>query len=153
MQKILFSAAEFCTEFVYVLQPDFDKNLYLFDKKLKTYYSDWSSHTAQMTSYDFFRICKRLREGGTIKDFVIFKAHPIRRSSDPRIHPIDSPINQHEYDRSKHPVKPMHIRLKDVYENIGLLLILKDDFSADDSLKKICRGGKVIYDSRNIKNI
>jgi SAM-dependent methyltransferase len=94
------------TEFVYVQQPFFDADASLFQQGLKLYWSDWTGHPNRMTSLDMWTHIRTLRAKGVPLDYAIFYTGRIHSSSDPTIHPLTSPRDQHEYDPEKHPPKP-----------------------------------------------
>jgi len=96
-------------EFVLIRQPYFDSDGMLFQKGLKTYWSDWSGHPNCMSSYDLYRMLERLKKKGLLKTFSIHGRTPIKSSDHPRIHPLSSPINQQVYDSEIHPPKPMGV--------------------------------------------
>ena len=147
VQQILYSAAHVSREFVFAVQPNADRSQYLFEQGLKTYYSDWTCHTALLTSYDFYRLCKNFQLGGVIKDFVIYKNRPVLDSSDPCIHPLASPKNQHDYDPNVHPAKEEGLILDNVYQEIGLFM-LRSNVPVEKYLKTVSPNAVIIYDSR-----
>lgn len=145
---IMESAANLSEEFVYISQPFADMDSQLFKMGLKTYYSDWTGHKNLMTSYDFYKICRNMYYRDTIKDFVIFGTVAINDSSNNYIHPIDSPINQHEYNEKIHPPKDNNITFNGLYKDINVLMILNDDFNFEKTISSINKDYEIIYDSR-----
>jgi len=118
--KCLLSATEISTDFVYVRQPNFDADGYLFQLGYKLFWSDWHGHPNRMTSFEMFRSFEALKARNSIEGYDIFATGRIRDSRDPAIHPLSSPQNQNTYDPEKHPEKPVR-RLpffQDVYSEI-----------------------------------
>jgi SAM-dependent methyltransferase len=99
-------------EFVYIQQPYFDADGYLFQRGLKLFWSDWRGHPNCMTTLMFHNILAPLRAEGKIGDFSIHFRHPIKSSSDEAVHSIHSPRDQFEYDAKVHPPKPADDRFE-----------------------------------------
>lgn len=147
-EKIIESAINASNEFVYINQPFADKDVELFNMGLKTYYSDWTDHINLLTSYDFYKICRNFFYKKMIKDFIIFGNVKIESSNNPLIHPLDSPINQHEYDKEIHPPKDENIKFNNLYKNIGIFLIIDDTIPIETYFNRIYGEKDIIYDSR-----
>lgn len=141
-------AVKFSRDFVYIIQPNMDQDILLFKNGFKTYFSDWSGHTNLVTSYEFFKILNKIKEEKLIGDYIIFNNKKIENSNSPIIHPLNSPEDQHEYNKNIHPPKKMNVKFNGVYEEIGVFIIKKENFDADIYLKKISTDYKIIYDSR-----
>lgn len=105
-QAMLRKACQLSQEFVYVRQPFFDADGQLFQLGLKCYWSDWTGHRFSMTTLDFYRVLRDLREDGDCACFTIALTYPIHSSDHPAIIPLEAGIDQHEYDDSRHPEKP-----------------------------------------------
>lgn len=150
-QHVLMNAIQISKEFIFILQPNYDNDVNLFKKGLKTFYSDWVSHKNLLTSYDFFKILKPWKTDGTIKDFIIFALKPIKTSSDKNILPIHTPREQHFYNKEKHPEKDMNIKLNKVYENIGVFIILDNSIPIDRYYNNVIGEKEIIYDSRKYR--
>lgn len=108
-ERCLHSAVHVARDFVYVAQPYFDADGYLFGKELKLYWSDWHGHPNKMTSLDFYCILRGFLQKDLIRDFAIFAHGPIRSSRNSAIHPLTSPMDQGAYDRTRHPAKPHRV--------------------------------------------
>ena len=128
----LLNAIRAAREFVYISQPWFDTDGYLFRKGLKVYWSDWHGHPNRMTTLDFHCILEPLRKRNLIVGYRMFARDEIKNSRDPAIHPLASPRNQHGYDDTIHPPKPKRsIKFKEpVFSEIQILI----DVQANDSL-------------------
>lgn len=105
-ERCLHSAVHLARDFVYVAQPYFDADGYLFSKSLKLYWSDWHGHPNKMTTLDFQCILRDFVHKGLIRDFAIFGYGPIRNIRNKAIHPLCSPMDQGPYDASLHAAKP-----------------------------------------------
>lgn len=147
-EKIIESAVNISEEFIYIIQPFSDMDSKLFNMGLKTYYSDWTGHKNLMTSYDFYKICRKLYKKNSIKDFIIFATEKIPDSSSSFIHPLDSPVNQHSYDEKIHPPKDDTIKFDGLYKDINVFIILNDNVNFEKSISTINKHYSIIYDSR-----
>lgn len=94
-------------EFVFIQQPYFDADGYLFHRGLKLFWSDWRGHPNCMTTLMFHNLLAPMRAEGKIGDFSIHFHHPITSSKDPAVHSVRSARDQFEYDAAIHPPKPM----------------------------------------------
>ncbi len=103
----LLSATEISTDFVFVRQPNFDADGYLFNLGYKTYWSDWHGHPNRMTALEMHRVFEYLLRRGSLESYEIYAHGRIKNSSDPAVHPLASPENQQIYDAEKHPPKPL----------------------------------------------
>lgn len=148
VQKAIQTAIKLSTDFVFILQPNKDHDVTLFKNGFKTYYSHWSGHTSLTSSYEFYKILEECRQEKHIKDYVIFYNELIKNSQDPIIHPLTSPIDQHDYDENIHDQK-RKTKFKGVYKEIGVLIALKDDVPIDEYIQKATFNKKIVYDSRN----
>lgn len=90
---------------VFISQPFHDADQLLFADGFKTYYSHWNCHKNSTTTTDFFHHLWELRAHSVISDFLIGYKNPILSSGHTSIHPLQSPIDCHQYDIAKHPPK------------------------------------------------
>jgi len=97
-------------EFIFIRQPYFDADGYLFRHALKLYWSDWHGHPNRMTTLQFYTALRTMRESREIGNFSIHFRGPIQSSMHEAVHPITSPIDQHNYDPLKHPPKPKYVQ-------------------------------------------
>jgi len=102
-------ACQVSTRFVLIKQPYFDADGYLLKHGLKTFWSDWHGHPNMMSTMTLFQILRDLKAKGHLDWFSVHARDRILSSADPRIHPLQSPIDQHEYDPARHPPKPAEI--------------------------------------------
>lgn len=110
-------------EFIFIRQPYFDADGFLFQRGLKLYWSDWHGHTNTMSTLDFYSILMPMLKAGTIGNFSIHVSGPIHSSDYPAVHPIRSPRDQHEYDPAKHPEKPKKVQFEErVFTEVGVLI-------------------------------
>jgi hypothetical protein len=112
-------------EFVYIQQPYFDADTYLFTKGFKLFWSDWSGHPNRMTSLELWLLLRDLKEEGLPITFSLHAHKKITESADPRIHPLTSSINQHDYNAEVHPPKDPSVLFEDnVFHEIVCLITL-----------------------------
>ena len=93
------------SEFVYINQPYYDADPYLFMNGFKFYWSYWTGHPNHMTMLELYNILEPLLQGDIIKRYCIYGVDKIDDSSNVAIHNIDSPVDQHGFDESKHTPK------------------------------------------------
>ena len=126
-KKCIHVACSLAKEFVYIRQPFFDQDGYLFNLGLKLYFSNWSGHPNRMTSLEFHNILHPLLRDNIIKRFCIYYKQLIQDSYDLGIHPIISPMNLHEYDVNKYPFKKYIVFDQKVYRDIIVLIFLNEN--------------------------
>ncbi len=147
--KVLFhKLLHLSKKFVYISQVNFDSDVVLFKKGFKTNFSDWSRKTNHLTSNIFFNILFDFYKKGFIEDFIIYYTVPIKSSKDPVIHPLNSPKNQPEFSNESHPSKNEHIKFKNIYRNINVLITKNGYKKIDQILESTKKDNHILYDSR-----
>ncbi len=144
-------ACTISNEFVYIQQPYFDADPYLFERGLKLFWSDWSGHPNRMTSLELWLVLRDLKEEGLPITFSLHAYRLIPDSSDPRIHPLASPVNQFDYTADVHPPKDQFVQFDNnvFYELICLITL--PGFDHVEQLKKL-RYNRTIIDSSGNMN-
>ncbi|MFM2313027.1 MAG: hypothetical protein RLZZ04_2303 [Cyanobacteriota bacterium] len=131
-KRMIVKSCKISNKFVYIQQPCFDSDGYLFRNKLKLFFSHWHGHTLKLSSLDFYNILQELKEKGLCTDFTIQTRSPIFDSNHPSIHPIDSPIDQQKYNFNVHPPKPKTIKFEvPVFEEIIIVISKSIDIHND----------------------
>lgn len=126
VRRFIRKACQVSTEFVLIKQPYFDADGYLMRCGLKTYWSDWTGHPNTMSSLALYHILRDLKRRGEIGHYSIHARYPISSSADPAIHPLGSPVNQHDYDPARHPPKRMDIKFQfPVYRETAAWITMK----------------------------
>jgi SAM-dependent methyltransferase len=119
---IIWKAVSISKEFVFIRQPYFDADPYLFQLQLKFFWSDWEGHPNRMTTIEFHNIIKELFNKGAIKRFSFYGRKKVKSSYDSSIHSIWSPQNQHEWKKKEHPFKQL-IRFEcDVFKQLVVVI-------------------------------
>lgn len=137
-------------EFVYIQQPYFDADTYLFEKGFKLFWSDWSGHPNRMTALEMWLLLRDLKEEGQPITFSLHAHKKITDSADPRIHPLTSNINQLDYNAEVHPPKDPSILFEDnVFHEIVCLITLPGCDHAG-MLKKLRYHRTIIDSSGNL---
>ena len=113
-------AATVASDFLYIRGPWFDADEHLKECGLKLYWSDWHGHPCHLTIADLQGILREL----DIERYLFVAVTPIKDSGDPAVHPITSPINQHDYNAAVHPTKPVLSFGIDVYRELACLVRL-----------------------------
>lgn len=125
VKEFIRKACTISTDFVYIQQPFFDADPYLFAKGLKSYSSDWRGHPNRMTSLEFWILLRDLKEAGLPITFSLHARKQIFNSKDPYVHPLTSPIDQHGYDGKLHPPKDTSIQFdNNVFQELNCLITL-----------------------------
>ena len=103
--RIIINACQVSSEFVFIKQPYFDADSYLFTEGFKFYWSSWGGHPNHMTLLEFHNILWPLAEKGLINRYCIYGNNRVTDSRDITIHNLDSPIDQHGHDEDMHSEK------------------------------------------------
>ena len=116
------SACSIADEFVFIRQPFFDADSYLEKLGLRLYWSHWRGHRNHMKAADFQDILDDLLAAGQIQRYILFNRTPIANSHDPCVHPLSSPIDQHQWEEGKHEPKEYREFDMPVYREIGAVI-------------------------------
>lgn len=139
------SACKVARDFVLIQQPYFDADPYLFNNRLKAYWSDWHGHTLPMTTLQLYRIT-RPHIGSLARRVVICGRHRIDSSRSPEIHPLSSPEEQHKWDGDLHPPKPdIHFTFPVFRETCAIILTGMEAISPE--LQTYLKKCDVLWDS------
>jgi len=150
-EKCINSAVNLARDFIYIKQPFFDADTYLFTKGFKFYWSDWNGHKYNMTSFDMFRILNRLKLQSQLKRFVFYGDSQVISSADLQIHPLLSPVDQFHYDANKHLNKNEEINFNEaVYSQLEVFIAIEDNKTIDYCVQKMGTRGVKLYDSMEI---
>ena len=145
------SAARVATDFLFIRGPYFDADEYLRAHGLKFYWSDWPhGHPCHLTTAQLRKI---LLDMG-LEDYVMMGCQRITDSSNPAIHPLNSPINQRAYDSEVHSDKPFVRFHRPIYREIVCYVRLrpvknwKDILRAREGCEQLDTDGKVQISKR-----
>lgn len=122
VNKAIATACRVSTDFVYIVGPYFEADDYLKSQGLKFYWSDWRGHTFHLKYQHLDEILKSIGQ----TDYVFFDNSAVPDSSHPTIHPLESPIDQHDYDPATHPEKPELSFPSPLYREMVCCIKLKD---------------------------
>ncbi|RAP48771.1 MAG: hypothetical protein BZ135_00170 [Methanosphaera sp. rholeuAM6] len=147
-REMLHNALRLTNKFIFISQPNYDSDVNLFKNGFKTYYSDWSRHTNHLTSNLYFNLLFDFYKKGFIEDYMIFYTTPIKNSTDPIIHPLNSPKNQPNFNDDKHPTKNERVKFKNIYRNLNVIITIHGCKDIDEIYKSINGEKSIIYDSR-----
>jgi hypothetical protein len=131
-QPCLQEACRTAREFVFLRQPYFDADGYLFRRKLKFYWSDWEGHPFHMTSLDAHNMLSPLLSNGLVTRFALYLSSRVEDSYDHCIHSIWSETDQHDFDPEVHPPKPFVAFERPLFRQMCVLATLSEsvDFHA-----------------------
>ena len=119
---IIWKAVSIAREFVFIRQPYFDVDPYLFQLGLKFFWSDWKGHPNRMTTLEFHNILKDILNKGAIKRFSFYGRRKVKNSSDPSIHSIWSPRDQRKWKKSEHPPKQLTRFGFDIFKQLVVVI-------------------------------
>lgn len=140
------AACEAATDFIFIRQPWFDSDGYLFSKGMKLYWSDWHGHPNAMTALELHRVMSKMKKP---KRWRIYARNRITDSSHPAIHPLSSPPDQHDWQKGTHSLKPKLTFDVPVYQQIGCVAYMRDDPELITSIEKASPWTDVLYDSKH----
>jgi len=140
------SAINSAEDFIYIQQPFFDADPYLFRHGLKLFWSDWHGHPNRMTTLEFHNILNPFLEKGQIKRFAIFGKGEIKHSKDPSVHAINSPEDQSVWIKGEHPPKVKMSFSEPVFKEIRIIINL-GEFNAIDHYAKTLKMDHCFFDS------
>jgi hypothetical protein len=143
--KCITSACKVARDFVLIQQPSFDADPYLFNYRLKTYWSDWRGHSLPMTTLQLYRMTQP-HVGTLARRVIICGRYRIEGSRSPEIHPLASPGEQHKWDGEVHPPKPdIHFTFPVYRETCAIILTGLESLSPE--LEKYLKKCEVLWDS------
>ena len=102
VQRVLAGAARVASDFLFIQGPFFDADGALAEDGLKLYWSDWADHTCRLTT----AALRETLDALGLRDYVCMGREEVADSTDPAVHPLESPPDQHGYDADVHPPKP-----------------------------------------------
>ena len=140
----IIAATTVARDFVFIRQPWFDTDGYLFSLGLKLFWSDWRGHPNAMTSLEIHNILSR---HPNVERFRMYGSIPITSSADPAVHALTSPVDQHDWSAEIHPPKP-HLHFDTpVYRQIVCIATLRGGSLAMEEIESKIRWDSVIFDS------
>ncbi len=146
--EFILKACAVSRDYVYIRQPYFDADSWLFCMGFKTFYSHWTGHRNRMVLPDFFYILEECRNENLIRDYKLAVKMPIQDSSSPMIHSLSSVKDSLHYDPCSHPAKKTGVPFffPVFYETVAILKI--GDRQPDLLWKEWSSDATVVYDSR-----
>lgn len=143
--SIVRNAARCAREFVFIRQPYFDADSYLFLHGLKLYWSHWSGHPNNMTMLELRNVLEPLLLSGALQRYTLYGLNPIRDSGSPFVHNLDTPVNQHHWDEDKHSRKRHVVFTQPVYQET--MAVLDVDGKSTPGIERIFHQAHKLYDS------
>jgi hypothetical protein len=137
------SACELSREFIFIRQPWFDSDSYLFSIGLKLYWSDWTGHPNAMTTLEFYRILTR---EPSVARFRLYGRGLIADSGDAAVHPLTSPVDQHDWKASQHVPKPVIRFEHPVYRQIMCIAILEGGSQEIEEIEQKLPFDQILYE-------
>lgn len=102
---IIKKACEISSEFVFIKQPYFDADPYLFSLGFKFFYSTWKAHPNHMTLLEFTNVLNPLVSEGVIKSYTLYGHNLVTNSKDWGIHNLEAQNNVGKWDKNIHSIK------------------------------------------------
>jgi hypothetical protein len=144
--ECIHSAVGIADEYVFIRQPFFDADEYLSSLGLRLFWSNWRSNKFHMRQQDFHEILGDLLARRKIQRFILFHRSLITDSTDPAVHPLSSPVNQHQWDPAKHETKSTFKFHIPVYREIGAVIHTRSK-KLDEKPRRYLLSCNVVYDS------
>lgn len=133
-------------DYVFIKQPWFDSDSWLFDQGVKFYWSDWRGHDYCM---DRLQLMRAIRDSGVSCRYRMYGRRPVTTTDDLAIHPLASPFDQHAYNRALHGPKPVVDVTVPTYYELQCLLLLSDRYSFSDLEGNLDGGAEnVLFEGR-----
>ena len=147
-QKMLAKAISVSHDFVFVRQPWFDSDGYLFLLGYKFYWSHWRGHRNKMSALDFHSILSAELSKGRISGFSIYGRSRVKSGKDSTLLPLAAPVDQHHYKEPLHGPKDASrdIEIPTFKEIVACIEI--GDSSGMDSIMAKLGHSELIYSSR-----
>ncbi len=122
MRAVVHEAVKASRDFLFIQGPYFDADEYLRMLGFKCYYSDWTDHRCNWKSWELLDILS----SEEVAEYRFFGVRRINGSDSDIIHPLESRLDQHEYDPAKHPPK-RHVEFEiPVFQEIVCCARLRD---------------------------
>lgn len=147
-REFIYKACAVSRNYVYIRQPYFDADSWLFYMGFKTFYSHWTGHRNRMILPDFYYMLEEFRAKELIREYKLAVKMPIRDSSSQMIHDLASPKDSLHYDSRSHPSKTagVHFPYPVFYETLAVLEM--GGREPDLLWKEWSPDATIVYDSR-----
>lgn len=126
-------------DFVMIMQPWFDSDGWLFEHGVKLFWSDWRGHDFTMSQLQLHRA---LQETHVPCRYRIYGRRPILDTSDPAVHPLSSPYDQHAYRLDLHGPKPNRPISVTTFYEIQCVILLSERFGFAELEQHLDGGGE-----------
>ena len=131
VEEAIKSAAHVASDFLFIQGPFFDADEFLKKQGLRFFWSYWTGHICHLTTWQLKEILFNLG----LPEHLIMVREVLMDSSDPAIHPLASPINQHEYIPEVHPEKSFITFSPPLYKEIVCYVRLRPLTNWDTIIK------------------
>jgi len=132
------SVARVASDFLFIRGPYFDADEYLRSFGLKFCWSDWRGHPCHLTTSQLREILLDLG----LEDYVMMGYGKVTDSTDSKIHPLGSPVNQRAYNPDAHPNKPFVRFRQPLYKGIACYVRLRPIENWEDILQAHKKGSE-----------
>ena len=145
-KQIIGSTSRVVEDYIFIRQPYFEADEYLFRLGLKLTWSDWEGHTNKMSGLDFYRICQGLLQNGTISRFCIYRRYPIDSSAHETILPLSAGHDRHAYEPARDAPKPtIDFDPGTVFHEIACVITKRDEFPPQ--IRTFMNYADILFDS------
>jgi len=141
------AASEAARDFIFIRQPWFDTDGYLFSLGLKLYWSDWTGHPNSMTTLDFYKILSRIQR---VTHWRLYGRERITCSSNAALQPIGAPGNLHGA-KAGETVSPPIVFNTPVYRQIMCIAVLEGGTLSVDDIQACAPFDDVLFDSATMQ--
>lgn len=133
VHKAISLGASAAKSFLFIEGPAFECSNILNKYGLKFNWADWLGHPSHVTAADLIDILRKQK----FHSYMLFYLDKVFNSNDPSIHPIESPRNQRDYRKSKHPPKKLIVFNEPIYKYFILYAFLRDPGELKQKLKSV----------------
>jgi len=133
VSKAISLGASAAKSFLFIEGPAFECNNNLKKYGLKFNWADWLGHPSHVTAVDLIDILREQK----FYSYMLFYLDQVVSSNDPSIHPINSPKNQRDYRKGKHPPKKFIVFNEPIYKYFILYAFLRDPGELKQKLKSV----------------
>lgn len=146
-KKVIAKAISVATDFIFIRQPWFDADGFLFEAGLKFYWSHWRGHRNKMTTLDFYTILMDERKAGRIRSFRIFGNYKVTHSDDTTIVPLGTLVDQHHYNAMEHGKKELINLPIRAFKEVIVVININDGLSMAPLVAILGKNLELIFDS------
>jgi hypothetical protein len=134
VNRAIEEALRLSRNFVYIVGPYFDADIYLRDNNLKFFWSDWTWHPTPVKCED---IINSIKKSGIKCKTQLWGRILITESNSQDILPLSAPNNQHYYDPESHGPKNLISFDIPLFKEISAIIIKNQNFEMGTRIQRL----------------